>query len=296
MSIARKLVSLFYWFFDKEKSLNDFKKRNLWIKNLLTEAQHVKAPTKRYVITAHIFYADFAKEFTEAVISLPNVLRVLVTTTSKDIQSTMSHDLSAAGVNHDVRLTPNRGRNLAPLLVEFREELLKTSDFIHVHSKRSPDAKGFGREWLDRSLKLLLTRNGLSRISSLQFQYPSIGLIYADVSDLQWGINFRWGRSRRVTHKTVNEKNGFDKVVWFGSISFPAGGMFWVKTEAILPLLEMNWTYGLFPIEKNQRDGTLQHGIERLVGELASSRNFDQAVLLEALNRFIVVKPRRKIS
>jgi lipopolysaccharide biosynthesis protein len=70
---------------------------------------------------------------------------------------------------------------------------------------------------------------------------------------------------------------GFEKVNWSGRLLFPAGGMFWVKTNAIRPILEFSWSYDMFPEENAQIDGAIQHGIERLIGELTRARGYRQA-------------------
>ncbi len=67
--------------------------------------------------------------------------------------------------------------------------------------------------------------------------------------------------------------------------------MFWAKTHAVRPLLEVDWTYEMFPPEDNQKDGELQHSIERIVGVLASSRKCEHAVLVSKYDQFVLISP-----
>lgn len=55
---------------------------------------------------------------------------------------------------------------------------------------------------------------------------------------------------------------------------FPAGSMFWAKTDALLPLFK-NIKATDFQEEDNQRDGTFAHAIERVLVILAQSRGYD---------------------
>jgi lipopolysaccharide biosynthesis protein len=66
--------------------------------------------------------------------------------------------------------------------------------------------------------------------------------------------------------------------------------MFWVKTEAIRPLLDITWNYEMFPEETSQMDGALQHGLERLFGDLARARGYAQASFVTNENTFRILK------
>jgi lipopolysaccharide biosynthesis protein len=286
MSVLRKMVSLGYWLLDSEKSLSDFRKKAVWTEEDLI----VETPTDKLmsplVITAHVFYPEFATQLIDSLKQLPKETKVFVTTPSQEIKQDLESYLEAAGNPHDVRLTPNIGRNFGPLLVEFSKQLLKEESFIHVHSKKSLHSPEIAKIWLKINTDLLLTKEGLRRISSLTRANPRIGLAYADSSGLIRGINFRWGRSRRIAKKRFAHLPGFETVKWKGRLSFPAGGMFWVKTDSIRPLLNIDWSYDFFPNEENQRDGSLQHVIERLVGELSLVRGLTQAVLISENGKF----------
>ena len=280
MSLARKIHSFALWLVDSEKSPRDFirssKPERFTPIEPITTSQKVHGVT----LTAHVFYEDFAAQLLNALEKFPKDTRVLATTPHQKIRAKLEDSLTSLGLRHDVRVTPNVGRNFGPLLVEFSGELQKTDSFIHVHSKKSTHSPRIAEEWLQRGADLFLTPSGLQRSFEVLANHEEIGMIYPDASDLVRGLNFRWGRSRKQMKRMFEFAPGFENVKWSGRLLFPAGGMFWVKTNAIRPILEFPWRYDMFPEEKLQIDGATQHGIERLIGELASARGYGQLTSL----------------
>jgi lipopolysaccharide biosynthesis protein len=289
MTLFRKIATAFYWMLDTEKSPLDFVKSPNGFKGALAFEGPLPQPMKPPVITAHVFYPDFANQLMTALAKLPPETKLFATTPSEEIRRDLEALLKISGNPHEVRLTPNVGRNFAPLLVEFSKELLEEESFIHIHSKRSLHSPEIAKDWVDRNTNLLLTRDGIHRIQSLSDANPKLGLVCVDASDLVRGINFRWGRSLKIAKRIFAHLPGFEHVKWAGRLFFPVGGMFWVKTDAIRPMLEHNWMYEMFSAESGQRDGTLQHAIERMFGQLCLSRNFEAASLNHLSDQFSII-------
>jgi lipopolysaccharide biosynthesis protein len=286
MSFLRKFTSLGYWLLDGEKTLSDFSKRVVWNESDLVIETTTDRLMSPLVITAHVFYSDFAIQLIESLKQLPKETKLFATTPSQEIKQYLDQNLESTGNPHDIRKTPNIGRNFGPLLVEFSKKLLQEESFIHVHSKKSTHTPGIGLEWRMRNTDLLLSRQGIKRISSLIETQPKIGLVYVDSSDLIFGINYRWGRSKKHARKLFLNHPFFQSIKWSGKLSFPSGGMFWTKTNAIQPLLELEWSYSMFTSERQELDGTLQHSIERLIGEIATASGYKHGELLHGIDRF----------
>jgi lipopolysaccharide biosynthesis protein len=289
MKAWRKLGTFFHWLSDSEKSLDDFRKKVSWREDELIAEPENNQTSELIALTAHVFYKEFARDVIEALKVASNISKVYVSTPSSEIKDLLLEYLATSPHKYDVRVTPNIGRNFGPLFVEFSKDLLKESSFIHVHSKGSLHSPRFAKTWLNRNTDLLLSENGTQRVLSLVTTYSKIGLVFVDASDLLNGTNFRWGRSRKVAKQTFADMKGVEGIKWSGRLSFPAGGMFWVRTKAIRPLLEMDWTYEMFPQEKGQMDGTLQHALERIIGQAVLTNDFDQAVYLSHIGEFKAV-------
>jgi lipopolysaccharide biosynthesis protein len=294
MTLSRKIGTFFKWIRDTEKSVDDFRIKTNWSESELIEELVRNPDPEPIALTAHVFYKEFATEIISALESISKVSKVYISTPSEEIKEQLDSFLSTSGYQFDVRVTPNTGRNFGPLLVEFSKELLLEKSFIHVHSKKSLHSPEFAEDWLSRNTKLLLTESGIQRIRGLTQSYPQIGLAFVDASDLLYGTNFRWGRSITMAHEFFAKRQGFEEIKWYGKLSFPAGGMFWVKTEAIRPLLEIDWSYEMFPLEGGQMDGTLQHAIERIIGQLPLSQGFKQAAYIKSQDRFKMVETAKR--
>jgi len=287
LSLIRKIHSFALWLVDSEKSPRDFIRSSTPEKFTPIETTTSHQEVNGVVLTAHVFYEDFAEQLLDALKKFPKDTIVLATTPHDSIKVKLEESLTSLRLSHDIRVTPNVGRNFGPLLVEFSELLQKTESFIHVHSKKSTHSPEIADEWLRRGTDLFLTPSGFQRSFEVLTSHEEIGIIYPDASDLVRGVNFRWGRSRKQLKRMFEFAPGFEKVKWSGRLLFPAGGMFWVKTNAIRPILEFPWTYDMFPKENAQIDGALQHGIERIFGELTRALGYSQAVSIKGSQEYV---------
>lgn len=247
----------------------------------------VEEKATQLAVVAHIFHMDFVPKFLSAVRHFPNTTTFLITTPDRAVLNALKTGLYFESVKFEARLTPNRGRNFGPILVEFGKELLNYDAFIHLHSKKSSHAKpSMSHEWIDRCLGLLMSRPLVDRTLELAALNQEIGIIYPNVADLQRRINFRWGISRTSLRK-VPSLRVFD--VFYeagGPLAFPAGGMFWARTAAVRPILEFDWEYEMFPQESGQLDGELHHAVERLFGVVPRLTGYQHAVYVRQIDRF----------
>lgn len=280
-SLKSKAHTLLLYLFDTEKSFDDFR----YGSESKEEPFDLDSdqPTKgRLAITAHIFYREWLEVFLQKLPNVKDLGVILVTTPVQEFKEILDEHFARQGITGHVILTQNRGRNFGPLLVELSKLILEYDYFIHLHSKRSAHSKPFkGELWQERNTQYLLDRSNIQGFCKAFNQNKDIGLIYVDCSDLLRKINYRWGTSRRTTRHYFVNKRGFERIDWSGKIDFPAGGMFAARVSAVKELLECDWNYSDFPEEAGQLDGTLQHGVERMIGSLVTSKGFRHLVYQE---------------
>lgn len=225
-------------------------------------------------ICLHIFYDDFIERFAQALDGFPIKVDVFIAVASEEaVSKTKAAFLACAKVaNVEVVVTPNRGRNFGPLLVEFSSRLLEYDLVCHLHSKKSLYSGREQTQWADYLCEYLLRDSAVTAAAMNHFaQDESVGVYYP--------VTF-WTMPTWTNHVLMNSGNlkawegelGLDPLSGF--ISYPAGGMFWFKPAALKQLLEKDWAYSDFPEEPLPNDGTMLHGLERIVGRLAKKNGY----------------------
>ena len=161
-----------------------------------------------------------------------------------------------------VRVCPNRGRNLGPLLQHLWPELKQEALVLHLHGKRSLETD-LGTAWLDQLLQRLLPDGDTVLALRQQFHNdPKLGVAMPQPPALirpylNWGNNFELARQLA---KPMGGHLHRDAV-----LVFPAGGMFWVRPAALAPLTQCINRLETLPPEPLPVDGSSLHAMERLV-------------------------------
>ena len=99
----------------------------------------------------------------------------------------------------------------------------------------------------------------------------SLGLVFPDDPHVVgWGENGALAAS-------LAESLGLGELPK-GHFNFPVGTMFWARTEALRPLVELDLGWDDYPLEPLPYDGTMLHAIERLLPFVAAKAGYRSAV------------------
>lgn len=232
----------------------------------------------KVAVHLHLFYMDLLDEFVEYFSHIPYKFDLYISTTeTTDVAAVKAkvRELKQVDVV-DVRKLQNRGRDLAPLYVEFASEIMKHDYFLHVHTKKSLYSGSEKMGWRQYCLNLLTgSEEQVSYIFDL-FENQNAGLIYPDYYVEIPDIAYSWLANTAQGRELFKQYDLGDMPTVF---NYPAGSFFWASTKAFSPLFEHGYTYEDFPEEAGQTDGTLAHALERIVPFIAKKQGFDSYIL-----------------
>lgn len=216
----------------------------------------------RLAVVCHLYYTELLDEFKMYLRRIPFGFDLFVTTDTVEKQAELREGLR--GWDHgavEVRLVPNRGRDIAPKLVACRDVYDRYEFFLHVHSKKSLHADVLS-PWRSYLLDTLLGSEEVVRSVFEAFAAdPKLGMVAPEHFGPVHGY-VGWGWNVRAATEFAGRMG-----IRFGHldhVDFPSGSMLWGRSAAIKPLLDLNLDVEDFPPEGEQLDGTLGHVIERL--------------------------------
>lgn len=213
-------------------------------------------------VVAHVFYPDVAKELRSYLDHIPGRVDVYLSTDSPAKQAIILRAFRGWSAGQvDVRIAPNRGRDVAPKLITFRDVYDRHPIVLHLHGKKSPH-ESLLKLWRHFIFENLMGQRDLvSSILSVFETNPQVGMISADHYFPVRG-SISWGKNLELA-QMLGRRMGV-KIDRASPLDFPSGSMFWARSMALKPLLELNLTTDDFAPESGQEDGTLAHAIERL--------------------------------
>jgi lipopolysaccharide biosynthesis protein len=164
---------------------------------------------------------------------------------------------------------PNRGRDIAPFI-----QLLSIVDKLgyeyvcKIHTKKSVHRED-GTLWRTEILNELL--GSAEQISDIKrhLHHKDIGIIGPKnhILSTQYFMGGNETLIDNLSKKLSVQYNG-------DYFTFIAGSMFWFKPGAIATILNLNLSEEDFPDEFGQKDGTLAHAMERVIGLVAQKNGY----------------------
>lgn len=218
--------------------------------------------TMRIAAICHIFHIDAAAEIARLLRHIPSGFDLFISTDTDEKRTALSRsfsDWNRGGI--EIRVMPNRGRDIAPKLVGFAEVYSRHDVVLHLHSKASTHHDDLAN-WRPFLFQHLIGSEAIVRsILTLFARRPDIGMIGPQHFEVvrQW---LGWSGNYHITQGLAGRMG---VALGIGDrIEFPSGSMFWARTSALRPLIDLGLTFEDFPEEAGQKDETPAHAIERL--------------------------------
>jgi lipopolysaccharide biosynthesis protein len=217
---------------------------------------------ERIAVVCHIFHADLAAYMRSMLDNIPFSADVFVSTDTAAKRDVIADAFAGWSKGKcEIRISVNRGRDIAPKLVTFRDVYDSHQLILFLHSKKSPHVP-FGEGWRQSLMNSLVGSPDIVRsVIDLFSQDATIGLVVPQHFEpirqfLVWDKNF-W-LARRLARRM-----GF-RITPKQLLDMPSGSMFWARPAALRPLLDLDIKITDFPAEQAQLKRTNAHAIERI--------------------------------
>jgi lipopolysaccharide biosynthesis protein len=213
-------------------------------------------------VVAHLFYPELASEMRAYLQRVPGPVDLHLSTDTEAKGAQLRTVFAGWEKGQlEVRLAPNRGRDVAPKLITFADAHARHDIVLHLHSKKSPHDSDL-KMWRDFLYETLMGDGDVASSVLAAFeQRPDLGLAapqhyFAVRNGVGWHGNLA-AAERLAAGMGVT-------LAADGPLDFPTGSMFWARSAALKPLLDLGLAADDFEAEAGQADGTLAHAIERL--------------------------------
>lgn len=268
----------------RTENMADLKKRmhfNYVLSSKLKKEENSRKP--RVALILHIYYDDLAPVCRTYAEHMPQGCDFYITVPTQEKLEKVRPVFADLEKDHRIeyRITGNRGRDVAPFLVGCHDVFLKYDLVCKIHDKKAKQVKpmsiglSWGHECFECTLK---NETFVENVIRLFEENPRLGLLtppvplhgpyYPTTGHGEWGENFA------VTKKLADELGLHVPMDPAKEPVAPLGSIFWVRTKALRPLFEKEWSYEDFPQEPVDIDATVLHAIERLYPFCAQAEGY----------------------
>ena len=253
----------------------------------------------KLAVIFHVYYPELIEEFKGYLANIPFTFDLFITTDTEEKKIDIANQLLDWNNGAiEIRISQNRGRDIAPKLISCRDVYDRYEFFLHIHTKKSPHhtlLSGWRTYLLDT---LLGSKEIVTSIFEAFECDQNLGMIAPEHfdaihSNIGWGLNFDAAKTFAA---------GFDiNLSLNNKVDFPSGSMFWGRSAALRPLLNSSLSTDDFQLEGSQTDGTLGHIIERLyyfICEKAGYRwiKIARPELLKNVERVIFIDDKDRLN
>ena len=249
-----------------------------WLEATRAALQPAPAADDRPCAVLHVWYPELLDELVAALRASGLDWRLIVTTATER-EAAVRERIARLGVDAEVEVFENRGRDILPFL-HVANRLLDegVTTVLKLHGKRSTHRQD-GEIWRRELLDKLLAPERAARIATAFRDDARLGLVHAE-GHLQ-PLDYYWGANQDNVDYLARRLGVPAPDV--GRDSFIAGSMLWLRPAALRPLLDAHLSVEEFEPEAGQLDGTLAHAVERVLTLAAGAGGFriaDAAALL----------------
>ncbi|MEE7546177.1 hypothetical protein HF319_03185 [Xanthomonas sp. Kuri4-1] len=248
-----------------------------WLENTRRALQApVRPVTASTAVVIHAWYLDVLDDLLHAW-ARSGLDGPLIITTAHALVEQVRERAQAHAPQARVEGFDNHGRDLLPFL-HVADRLLDAGidSVLKLHTKKSTH-RADGAQWRGELVDRLIEPARAAAIRAAFADRPSLGMVAPEGHLLRVGdyLGDNAGTLDYLHARLGLDPTRHDEV-------FASGSMFWVRLAALRPLLDAHLAPSEFEPEGGQIDGTLAHGLERLLGTVVRQAGFEVADAAQA--------------
>jgi len=227
----------------------------------------------------HGYYMDELWGIMDILKDCLNNFDLFITTNSLEKKEVISehlrrHPLGCCARMWIVIQTPDRGRNVGPLLIDIFNQISGYECVLHMHSKRSEHWGSRSLVWTQHLHQNLAGSTELVGDIRTAFQTdPQLGLLMPQTStEVRYCVH--WGQNFSVARIILQGISPDQNLCIDAPLIFPVGMMFWFRPRALAKLSEACKKLQPLPLEPLPLDGSPLHAIERLVAHSCEASGY----------------------
>ncbi|WP_412063963.1 rhamnan synthesis F family protein [Rhizobium sp. SYY.PMSO] len=223
---------------------------------------------EKIAVHVHLYFSEMADEVAGYLGNIRHPFTLLVSVQEQeDAEAWTTFFVSRLPSVNDVivRNFPNRGRDVASWVVGFSDVLSDSTLFGHIHTKRSTHNRSHNGWFRYLSHTLLGSVGVVDGIFKIFTENERVGFV-APCYFWTLADQPNYGKNKEIVAKLYKRLSS--DPLPEQCPDYPAGSFFWARTSALKPLLDLRLKLEDFAEEEGQKDGTVAHGIERVIGFL----------------------------
>ena len=236
-------------------------------------------------IHIHLYNAGLFPEFFEYLKDFPYPFDLFITVVDEKLESVLKNTFTAPAVpmlgKRTVLRVENRGRDVAPWVVDMAPYQKDYDLFCHVHSKKSSQyGPGEGDRWRKYLLDNLIARDAVIDLFHLFQEDPKLGVVFPKLFSAvlraheYYGTPLEGEFGEPEMIEALLRRMGFGQGYSRSDVMYSAGTMFWYRPRALKALFDLHLKTEDFPEEPIGPGGTLAHAIERIPAVVAERSGF----------------------